>query len=136
MLEINLPDVVAEVQAEFARYEKALVDNDVAELDALFWNSPHTLRYGITENLYGHDAIRDPRLSRRAAGAGPGAPPAQDCHHDVWPRLRDRQRRIRARGPCRNRSPEPDLDAYTAGLARGRGARELAHAAHALNLPA
>lgn len=68
MLEINLPDVVAEVQAEFARYEKALVDNDVAELDALFWNSPHTLRYGITENLYGHDAIRAFRAARPVQG--------------------------------------------------------------------
>ena len=68
MLEINLPDVVAEVQAEFARYEKALVDNDVAELDALFWNSPHTLRYGATENLYGYEAICAFRAARPAQG--------------------------------------------------------------------
>lgn len=68
MLEINLPEVVAEVQAQFARYEKALVSNDVAELDALFWNSAHTLRYGATENLYGIEAIRAFRAARPAQG--------------------------------------------------------------------
>ena len=57
MIEINIPEVVAEVEAAFQRYERALVANDVAELDALFWKSPHTLRYGVTENLYGYDAI-------------------------------------------------------------------------------
>lgn len=68
MLEINLPDVLAEVQAQFERYEKALVGNDVAELDALFWNSPHTLRYGATENLYGYDAIKAFRAGRPTQG--------------------------------------------------------------------
>ena len=67
-MDINLPDVVAEVQAQFMRYEKALVGNDVAELDALFWNSPHTLRYGATENLYGYDAICAFRAARPAHG--------------------------------------------------------------------
>ena len=67
-MEINLPEVLAEVQAQFARYEKALVGNDVAELDALFWNSPHTLRYGVTENLYGYDAICAFRAARPAQG--------------------------------------------------------------------
>jgi Protein of unknown function (DUF3225) len=43
MIEINIPEVVAEVEKAFTRYERALVGNDVAELDALFWNSPHTL---------------------------------------------------------------------------------------------
>ena len=68
MLEINLSDVLAEVQAQSARYEKALVGNDVAELDTLFWNSPHTLRYGATENLYGYDAICAFRAARPALG--------------------------------------------------------------------
>ena len=67
-MDINLPDVLAEVQIQFARYEKALVGNDVAELDALFWNSPHTLRYGATENLYGFDAICAFRAARPATG--------------------------------------------------------------------
>jgi hypothetical protein len=70
-MDINLPDIVAEVTAAFARYEKALVTNDVAVLDELFWDSPHTLRYGATENLYGYDAIR--AFPRGPLIAGPGA---------------------------------------------------------------
>jgi Protein of unknown function (DUF3225) len=66
MIEINIPEVVAEVEKAFQRYERALVSNDVAELDALFWNSPHTLRYGATENLYGYDEIAAFRASRPA----------------------------------------------------------------------
>jgi len=67
-MDINLPDVVAEVSAQFARYERALVSNDVDVLDELFWNSPHTLRYGATENLYGYDEIRAFRAQRPAQG--------------------------------------------------------------------
>ena len=67
-MDINLSEVVAEVAAQFARYEKALTGNDVAVLDELFWDSPHTLRYGVTENLYGYAAIRDFRASRPAQG--------------------------------------------------------------------
>ncbi len=66
--QINLPQVLAEVSAQFARYEQALVSNDVAVLDELFWNSPHTLRYGATENLYGFDAIQAFRSGRPAVG--------------------------------------------------------------------
>jgi len=64
MIEINIPDVVAEVEKAFARYERALVSNDIAELDALFWKSPHTIRYGATENLYGYDEIAAFRARR------------------------------------------------------------------------
>ena len=67
-MDINMPAVVAEVRDAFARYEDALVNNKVAVLDALFWNSPHTLRYGATENLYGYDAIQAFRASRPSAG--------------------------------------------------------------------
>ena len=65
---INDPAVVAEVEAVFARYEAALVSNDVAVLDELFLDSPVTIRYGIGENLYGIEAIREFRLSRPSAG--------------------------------------------------------------------
>jgi hypothetical protein len=68
MLEIDLPEVVAEVTAAHARYERALVSNDVATLDELFWNDPRVLRYGATENLYGYAAIRDFRSARSAQG--------------------------------------------------------------------
>ncbi len=64
MIEINIPEVVAEVTAAFAAYERALVANDVAELDRLFWASPLTLRYGVAENLYGYDAIAAFRTNR------------------------------------------------------------------------
>ena len=66
--QINLPEVHAEVCAVFARYEDALVRNDTAVLDELFWPSPHTVRYGATENLYGIDAIRAFRAARSAQG--------------------------------------------------------------------
>lgn len=61
--EINLPEVHAEVSAVFARYEEALVTNQRDVLDELFWNSPHTLRYGFSENHYGHADISAFRAS-------------------------------------------------------------------------
>jgi len=68
MLEINIPEVVAEVTAAFQRYEVALNTNDVAMLDELFWKSPLTLRYGMGENLYGYDQIAAFRSARSPAG--------------------------------------------------------------------
>ena len=67
-MEINLPEVRAEVAAAFARYEAALVRNDVATLQELFWRSEHTIRYGIAENLYGHEQIRGFRAARSPVG--------------------------------------------------------------------
>jgi hypothetical protein len=67
-MDIDLPEVLAEVSAAFARYEAALVGNDVATLDELFRNDPRTLRYGIGENLYGYDAIQSFRAARSPAG--------------------------------------------------------------------
>lgn len=67
-LPINLAQVVAEVSAAFYRYEQALVSNDTAVLDALFWHSELTVRLGAGENLYGIEAIRAFRAARPAAG--------------------------------------------------------------------
>jgi AtzH-like len=67
-MEVDLPEVVAEVTAAFERYETALVTNDVATLDALFKDDPRTIRYGSAENLYGHGEIRAFRAARSAAG--------------------------------------------------------------------
>ena len=67
-MEINLPDILAEVEAAFARYEQALVSNDVATLDDLFWADDRTIRYGIAENLYGHAAIAAFRAGRSPQG--------------------------------------------------------------------
>ncbi|MEQ8658372.1 MAG: oxalurate catabolism protein HpxZ [Hyphomicrobiales bacterium] len=65
---VNDPIVLAEVEAVFARYEAALIDNDVAVLDALFWSSAHTIRYGPSESLYGQDEILAFRKARPSAG--------------------------------------------------------------------
>jgi hypothetical protein len=67
-MQVDVPDVVAEVSEQFARYEKALVTNDIAVLGELFRNDPLTLRYGIGENLYGYDAINGFRAARSPAG--------------------------------------------------------------------
>jgi hypothetical protein len=67
-MDINLPDVHAEVTAIFERYEDALVNNRVEVLDELFWPSEHTVRYGVAENLLGIEAIRAFRNARPAQG--------------------------------------------------------------------
>ncbi len=67
-MEIDSPAVKAEVEATFARYEKALTGNDVAVLDELFHDDPRTLRYGIGENLYGYAAIAGFRAARSPLG--------------------------------------------------------------------
>lgn len=63
-MEINLPNVLAEVTAAFRRYEQALVQNEIAVLNELFWDSSLTVRYGATENLYGSAAISQFRSDR------------------------------------------------------------------------
>ena len=68
MVTIDDPAVVAEVVAAFARYEEALVTNDVATLDRLFWQDSRTIRYGGGENLYGYEAIAAYRAARPSAG--------------------------------------------------------------------
>jgi hypothetical protein len=65
---INIPEVLAEVTAVFARYEDALVNNKVEVLDELFSNSPTTIRYGAAENLIGYAAIQAFRAARPATG--------------------------------------------------------------------
>ena len=63
-MEINLPEPLAELTAAFARYEEALVGNDVAALQELFATLPTTIRYGIGENLYGAAEIAAFRAAR------------------------------------------------------------------------
>jgi hypothetical protein len=67
-MELNIPEVLAEVTAAFARYELALTSNDIATLDELFWSGPTTLRYGIGENLYGPAEIAAFRAARPSVG--------------------------------------------------------------------
>lgn len=69
-MEINLPDVVAEVRAAFERYEQALVSNDVSALDGFFRDDPRTIRYGVNENLYGFAEIAAFRAARVPVALG------------------------------------------------------------------
>lgn len=67
-MEINIPEIVAEVNEAVERYETALVTNDIAVLDELFWDNPTTIRFGATENLYGYAAITAFRTLRPTKG--------------------------------------------------------------------
>jgi hypothetical protein len=67
-MQVDIPEVLAEVSTQFERYEMALVANDVAVLDELFRADNRTLRYGIGENLYGYDAIMAFRAARSPVG--------------------------------------------------------------------
>ncbi|MDT8853621.1 oxalurate catabolism protein HpxZ [Paracoccaceae bacterium Fryx2] len=64
-MEINRPEVQAEVLAVFERYEAALQACDIPVMDELFWNHACTTRYGVGENLRGWQAISDFRRSGR-----------------------------------------------------------------------
>jgi hypothetical protein len=67
-MEIDLPEVIAEVKAEFERYEKALVSNDIGALNETFRNDTRTIRYGVNENLYGFAEIAAFRAARSSRG--------------------------------------------------------------------
>ncbi len=67
-MEVDLPEVLAEMRAAFAEYERALVTNDVPVLQALFRRDARTLRYGPAECLYGWEAIAAFRSARSPAG--------------------------------------------------------------------
>jgi hypothetical protein len=69
-MDIDLPEVVAEVKEAFERYEKALVNNDVSALNQLFRDDPRTIRYGGGENLYGYDEIKSFRAARSPVALG------------------------------------------------------------------
>src|ERR1700716_882909 len=138
-MDIDRPEVVAEVRREFERYEQALVTNDGAALDGLFRDDPRTIRYGGGENLYGHGEIKAFRAARSPAGLArtihknlnnthrPGfrAHDPQARHHLLWARFRDRLDAVSARQHARkSRPPDADLGALPGRLARGRGACE------------
>ena len=67
-MDINIPEVLREVEGEFARYEKALVENDVEALDGFFHDHPLSIRYGGGENLHGYAEIKAFRAARSPAG--------------------------------------------------------------------
>ena len=69
---VTIPEVTRDRAAAFELYERALTTNDAAALNALFWDSPHTLRHGTAENLYGHAEIAAFRAARSPAGLARG----------------------------------------------------------------
>lgn len=67
-LEVNIPEVNAALKVVLEQYENALVSNDIATLDNLFWTSNETVRFGASEVLFGHDEILAFRNSRASIG--------------------------------------------------------------------
>jgi hypothetical protein len=109
-MQINAPDVLAQVRAVFDRYEAALMANDTPVLDEIFWADPRTVRFGITEIGFGHDAIKAfratvakyaPRIQKRIEITSFGTDFA--CTHLVYERVNTgavgRETKIMARFP-------------------------------------
>ena len=119
-MEIDLPEVVAEVKAAFDRYEKALGDNDVTTLNSTFRKDPRTIRYGGTENLYGYAEIESFRVARAPPGLhGQSREPSSAHTAATTPSLRRCSiapaRREKSDGRCR-----PGCDFRKAGASLPR----------------
>ncbi|HEY1473947.1 MAG TPA: oxalurate catabolism protein HpxZ [Pseudolabrys sp.] len=69
-MEIDRPEIVAEVREAFAAYEKALVANDVPALNTMFRDDARTIRYGAGEILYGSAEIKAFRAARSPVALG------------------------------------------------------------------
>lgn len=75
---LNDANILAEVRAVVDAYEAALMSNDVEALDGFFWNSPHTVRFGVAENLYGFEEIAAFRVGRQG-----GSPPRRRLRTEI-----------------------------------------------------
>jgi hypothetical protein len=75
-VDVDRPDVVAEVALAFATYEKALVDGDLDAMTDAFWSDERVVRYGLDDRQYGADALREWRAAQ------PPLPPGR-CLHDT-----------------------------------------------------
>jgi hypothetical protein len=102
-MDIDIPEIVAEVAQAFRRYEQALSTNDLDTIDTLFWDSPLTLRYGPNGTLLSHGAISDF--------------PQEHAHHHVRARPGRGQYRIRPAELGRHGPPKPDLGTHAGRLA-------------------
>jgi hypothetical protein len=124
-VDINIPEVVAEVRATFERYEKALVANDVEALDSAFWKDPRVIRYAITDNAYGFEAIHASRLARQKSDL---ARTLEGTVITTFGRdLATANTEFPARGVGQARPSEPDVDPVSRRLARCQRPR-LVHA--------
>ena len=122
-MDIDLPDVVAEVKVAFDAYERALVANDVEALDAMFHDDPRTIRFGGGENLFGYAQIKAFRAARSAIGL------ARTISNTVITAYgRDVAIAVDPVPPYhhvgQSRPPDADLGALPRRLARGGGACE------------
>ena len=112
-MDVDIPEVLAEVTTQFERYEMALMADDVAVLDELFHKDARTLRYGIAENLYGHSEIVV------SLGTLAGRADAQDGmhdHHVLWPGLRGRLDAVLSRHAAgQGGAADADLGALSRG---------------------
>lgn len=59
---LNRPDIIDELNTVFDMYEDALIRHDIITLDRFFWDHANTVRYGVAENLYGGEEIRQWRM--------------------------------------------------------------------------
>ena len=105
-LEINIPEIVAEVTEAHKRYEQALSINDLDIIDSLFWNNALTLRYGPNGTLIGHAAISAFRRARNIKGVE--AHHSEHARHNLWSRLRGQQYRIQTAWDRPHGAAEPD----------------------------
>jgi Protein of unknown function (DUF3225) len=122
-MEIDLPDLIAEVKAAFERYEQALVSNDVVVLDSIFRDDPRVIRYGGGENLYGFQEIAAFPGGALAGRARPH--PVEDRHHHLWPRFCGGFDPASSPQHARQgRSTDADMGALPGRLARRRRACE------------
>lgn len=64
-MEVDRPDVVAEVKAAYDRYNNAVNSGTIRVLNDTFWNDARTIRYGQAENLYGYKEIEGFRATAR-----------------------------------------------------------------------
>jgi len=56
--DINIQHTLNDLTAVFHAYEAALMSNDLAALDAFFWDDVRTTRYGIADRQLGIDELR------------------------------------------------------------------------------
>ena len=116
-MEIDLPEVVAEVREAFDAYESALVGNDVAALNAFFRDDARTIRYGAGEILYGYDEIKAFRAARSPVALGRTI--SRTVITTLRPRLRRRLDALRAaHGARQDRPANADLGEIPGRLAR------------------
>ena len=119
-MEIDLPEVVAEVREAFDTYERALVGNDVAALNAFFRDDARTIRYGAGKILYGYDELKAFRAARSPVALG-----RTYRHNDLRARIRRGLDAVRTPlGSRQNRPADADLGEIPGRLARGGRPRQ------------